>query len=275
MFVLASTAYTLTLTTGSAVSTDYVVNYLDSQPLGTGTYGCSSGAITTATTTTILAAPGTDMSRRATSVILRNRHASSSQTLTLIVNDGTARHVSPSAFTLLAGESVMFANGTMQLYGTDGLLKVSTLYSGNLTASGDLAAAGGFRQQVGPFYVTTAADQTAVGTKLGDTVGQSWIAPYAGSVMAHTGMVDAAVTGAGKSIKARVYKALAADTTTFSLLNAALDLDFTQATGERADSATAAKDTYTFAAGDALKIVYTTDTITNTPKLVAFLTVEC
>jgi hypothetical protein len=147
--------------------------------------------------------------------------------------------------------------------------------AGTANITGDIVAAGGFKQQIGAFYVTTAADQTAVGLKLGDTVGQAWVAPGPGSVLGTSGFVDAAVTGAGKSIKLRVYKALAADLTSFSLLNAALDLDFTQAGGERGDHATAAKDAYAFAAGDALKFVYTTDTITNTPKVTAFLMVEC
>jgi hypothetical protein len=144
-----------------------------------------------------------------------------------------------------------------------------------LTASGDLAAAGGFRQSIGPFYVTTAASQTAVGLKFGDTAGQAWVAPHAGSVTAMSGMIDTAVTGAGTSITARLYKALAADPSSFSLLDAAYDLSFTQAGSELADRATAAKDAHTFAAGDLLKVVYTTDAISNTPKLAVCVEVEC
>jgi hypothetical protein len=139
---------------------------------------------------------------------------------------------------------------------------------GKLDVVGDIAAAGGFRQSIGPFYVTTAADQAAVGTKFGDTINQTWVAPRAGSVTAVSGMIDAAVTGAGKSITARVYK-------NGALLNAALDLAFTQAGGETTKRAAAAKDAYAFAAGDQLKIVYTTDTITNAPKLVVSLEIEC
>lgn len=139
---------------------------------------------------------------------------------------------------------------------------------GDLAVTGDIAAAGGFKVPVGPFYVTTAASQSAVGTKLGDTAGQTWVAPFPGSILAHSGMVDAAVTGASKSIKARVYK-------NGSLVHASLDLDFTQVGAETTDYATAAKDTYAFVAGDQIKVVYTTDAITNTPKLTTFLMVEC
>lgn len=172
-------------------------------------------------------------------------------------------------------------NGTPVGVQTAGALSVTTLaasgastLSGAVTAgstiaaTGDISAAGGFRQSVGPFYVTTAADQTAVGTKLGDTVGLAWVAPRAGSVMGASGALDTAITGSDTTITARVYK-------NGSLLNAAFDLAFTEAGGEVSDYATAAKDAHAFAAGDKLTVVYTSTTITNTPKLAAFLEVEC
>lgn len=185
----------------------------------------------------------------------------------------------------LTGVDDLAVGGAQTIGETLGVTGVSTLASAVITGAatvgttlgvtGDVTAAGGFRREVGPFFVTTAADQTAVGMKYGDTVSQAWVAHRAGSVTGVSGFVDAAVTGAGKSIKVRVYKALAADPTSFTLLNAALDLNFTQAGGERKASVNVAKDTYAFAAGDMLLTVYTTDTITNTPKVVVNLEVEC
>lgn len=164
----------------------------------------------------------------------------------------------------VAGATECRVNGT--LVGSQST--TGTLTATTLVATGDVEAAGGFRQAIGPFFVTTAADQSAVGTKLGDTLAMTWVAPRAGSVTAAVGMLDTAITGAATTIKARVYK-------NGSLLNAALDLDFTQAGAEVKDYAVVAKDTYTFAAGDEIDVVYTSTTITNTPKLVAFVEVEC
>ena len=127
--------------------------------------------------------------------------------------------------------------------------------------------ADGFPREVGPFYVTTAASQTATGTKLGDTVGMTWVARRAGSIVGVSAMIDGAVTGSGTSITLKLYK-------NGALVNAALNLSFTQAGAEVKASATAAKDTYTFAAGDELKFVYDSTGISNTPKVVAFVEVE-
>ena len=146
---------------------------------------------------------------------------------------------------------------------------------GALTVTGDVAAAGGFRQSVGPFYVTMAADQTADGLKFGDTANMAWVAPRAGSITAVSAMLDTAVTGSTKTSTVKVYKALAAAPTVFSAVNAALDLAFTSGGAELALKATAAKDAYTFAAGDLLKVVYTSNTITSTPKCAASVEVEC
>jgi hypothetical protein len=131
-----------------------------------------------------------------------------------------------------------------------------------------VSLAGAQKRDIGPFYVTTAASQTAVGTKFGDTVSQAWVAPRAGFITGASGMIDAAVTGAGTSIKARVYK-------NGVLVNAALDLDFTQAGGETTDYATVDPTLYSFAAGDKITVVYTTTAISNTPKMVVDVEVQC
>lgn len=260
MINLTTTSEILRLVTGSAVSTDYSVEYEDSTPAGT--LGSLSGNVSTATTTTICAAPGASIQRRIKCIRIRNRHASSSQTVTLRKFDGTTETHITAALTVAASEVLVIdANGNLSLLDSNGLPKVSASFSGDITASG------GFLHSVGPFYVTTAASQTDAALKLGDTAGQSWVAPRAGSVMASSAMVDAAVTGAGTSVTVKVFK-------NGSLLNAAFNLAFTQAGAETGAYATAAKDLYTFAAGDKITVTYTSTAISNTPKAVAFVHVE-
>lgn len=163
----------------------------------------------------------------------------------------------------IAGIDFDAVNGA--LAGADAPINVN---GQNIVGIGDVSAVGGFRHAIGPFFVTSAASQTDVGLKLGDTVAMGWIAPRAGSVMALSAMLDAAITGAGTTINVRVFK-------NGTLLNAAFDNLFTQAGAEVADYAVAAKDAYAFAAGDKITVVYTSTAISNTPKVVAYVEVEC
>lgn len=106
MFVFSSTGHTLELLTGSAVSTDYLVSYEDNAG-GNKQLGSSIGNVATATTTTILTAPGTSYQRRVLSVALRNRSATASQTVTLKFDvDATEYHVTPTIL-LLPGEALL------------------------------------------------------------------------------------------------------------------------------------------------------------------------
>lgn len=176
----------------------------------------------------------------------------------------------------LAGSNL--TTGRVPIVGTSGLVEDDAgltydksgdamAVTGTVTATGDIAAAGGFRQTVGPTYVTLAADQTAAAMTLGVS-GGAWVAPRAGSVVGLSAMLSAAITGSTKTCTFRVYK-------NGSLLDANLDALFTTGGAETSKNITAAKDAYAFAAGDLLKVVYTTTTITNTPNAVAFLHVEC
>lgn len=141
---------------------------------------------------------------------------------------------------------------------------------GTLGVTGDLTAGGGFRQTLPASTVTLAASQTDAATTFGGLVGAGgWVAPRAGSLTGISGMLDAAVTGGGFQAQFRVFK-------NGSLLHASAVLPaFTQAGAEVKRSATFAKDTYTFAAGDHLQVVYTSTAITNTPKAWVSLEVEC
>lgn len=77
---LDATTETLELQTGSTATTDYTVSYVDNAS-GTITPGSSHGQTTTATTTTILAAPGASTQRAVAAVTACNISTSASQTL--------------------------------------------------------------------------------------------------------------------------------------------------------------------------------------------------
>jgi hypothetical protein len=147
---------------------------------------------------------------------------------------------------------------------------------GTLTATGDIAALGGFRQTVGPFTApgaagVTAAGQTDLDCRYSHTVtaaALSFIAPRAGSIMGLGAQLSAAVTGAGQSILAKV-------TINGTELVGGPECSFTQAGAEVKDYAVVAKGAHPFVAGDIIGVSYTSDTITNTPALVASVEIEC
>ena len=122
----------LQLVTGSAVSTDYVVVYQDTPgppgPLNSyESVGTSDGNVATATTTDVVGAPAPRTARRVLEVTIINKHASSSQTVTLNKNvNGTSYAVTP-AVTLLAGEALLYRPGTgFQTVDASGRVKSSS-----------------------------------------------------------------------------------------------------------------------------------------------------
>lgn len=149
-------------------------------------------------------------------------------------------------------------------------------HSGNIVTTGDLAAAGGFRRDVGPFTApgaagVTAASQTNLDCRYSHTVTAAaaactYVAKRAGSIVGLSAALDQAITGAGTTIVVSAVK---------NGTEVALTCTLTQAGAEVAAQATAAKDALTFVAGDKLGISYTSTGISNTPVLVASLEIEC
>ncbi|CAB4211315.1 hypothetical protein UFOVP1428_1, partial [uncultured Caudovirales phage] len=81
-------------------------------------------AITTATTTDIVAAPGSSTVRSVTGLRVHNAHASTSNAVTVQSTDGT--NITPHwVGTLLAGESVLFDGDQWVPYTSGGIPKVS------------------------------------------------------------------------------------------------------------------------------------------------------
>lgn len=105
----------LELVTTSAASTDYNVTYVDHTSSG-GTAGSSDGNISSATTTTILAAPGASTQRQIRQLTLKNK-GTVAQTVTLQKDvAGANREITP-AITLAAQETLLIdASGMITLY---------------------------------------------------------------------------------------------------------------------------------------------------------------
>lgn len=111
MLILAATTDKLQLTTGQAVTVDVHVSYVD---LNTSTSAVTPGkqntAITTATTTDILAAPASGSIRNAKTINIRNKHASNSVDVTVIF-DQNATDFELHKVTLRAGEALEYVEG--------------------------------------------------------------------------------------------------------------------------------------------------------------------
>jgi len=123
-----------------------------------------------------------------------------------------------------------------------------------LGVTGDVSAAGGFRQNIGPWVQeNVAANQAAVAIGRGASagVGKTWVAPRAGSLMGLSGFLTTA-GAAGSDMIVSVYK-------NGALLNALTILTFDFGTTSVKETATFAKDAHTFAAGDEITVRVTTD----------------
>jgi hypothetical protein len=88
VLLLATTSDLLRLVTSAAVTTDVHASWSDLNGT-TVTPGRTNTPITTATTTTVVAAPASSTYRTVKTLTVRNRHASSPQTVTVVHTDGT------------------------------------------------------------------------------------------------------------------------------------------------------------------------------------------
>lgn len=89
MLLLTSTSDLLQVVTSGVVTTDVHASYVDINTSGTVTPGRTNTAITTATTTTVVGSPGSSTYRTVKSLHIRNRHATTAQTVTVQHTDGT------------------------------------------------------------------------------------------------------------------------------------------------------------------------------------------
>lgn len=120
MLFLDTTSKLVSVITSAAVSVDVVANWVDITASG-GTPGMSITKISTATTTTIVAAPAASTQRQVKSLYITNRDATSPVTASVELFDGT-NAARPYSRTLLAGETAIFdANGNWSAISADGV----------------------------------------------------------------------------------------------------------------------------------------------------------
>jgi hypothetical protein len=106
MILLVNTSDVLQIVSTSTANLDVVAGYAD-HASGTITPGRSLTTIATATTTTIVAAPGSSTQRTVRFLTIRNRHATTAQTVTLqLYNGSTAYEI--YKVTLAAGETLVY-----------------------------------------------------------------------------------------------------------------------------------------------------------------------
>jgi hypothetical protein len=126
MILLTSTSDKLQVVSSAAVTVDVHASWLDYNG-SVVTPGRTNSLITTATTTDVVGAPGSSTQRNVKSLHIRNRHASSSNTLTVKHTDGTNV---PELYkvTLLAGEVFEYVEGQgFRIYDANGQPKVGSL----------------------------------------------------------------------------------------------------------------------------------------------------
>lgn len=126
MIILSSTSDKLQVVTGSAVTVDVHASWMDYNGT-TVTPGRTNSAITTAATTDVVASPGASTQRNVKSFHARNKHASSSVTVTVRHTDGTTA-VDLHTMTLFAGESLEYVEGQgFRSYDSAGQIKIGVL----------------------------------------------------------------------------------------------------------------------------------------------------
>ncbi len=130
MILLKATTETLELLTSSTADVDYSISYAD---ITTTTFSpsTSEGKIVTATTTTVLSAPAASTQRQIKLITIANRHASTSNNVTIKKDiSGTEYYLTPT-ITLLAGESMQYMDGQGWIY-----YSVTGAIKGDQTAAG-------------------------------------------------------------------------------------------------------------------------------------------
>lgn len=133
MILLASTSDLLRIITGQAVTVDVHASYMDlDTSAGTVTPGRLNTAITTATTTSVVASPGSGVVRNVKTLHARNTHASLSVDVTVRHTDGTTT----SDFfkvTLLAGEALEYTETAgFTVFTPSGLVKTTGITTGSM-----------------------------------------------------------------------------------------------------------------------------------------------
>ena len=149
MMILEGTSALLKLVTSAAAAVDTHVSYADhTESTDNITTDSQHQLITTAATTTILASPASGVKRNAKLVNVRNSHASTANTVTVKLTDGTTE-VELFKATLAAGETLVLNDtGTWFVYDSVGGVKMGGSIASD-TAAGLIQIATQAEQETG------------------------------------------------------------------------------------------------------------------------------
>jgi hypothetical protein len=131
MIILKATTESLQLITTTTANIDYSISYVDITTT-TFTPSTNEGTIATATTTSVLSAPASSTQRQVKLITFSNRHATSSNTLTLQkLISSTTYNITPTV-TLAAGETMQYMDGNGWInYSATGSIKGSQTAAGS------------------------------------------------------------------------------------------------------------------------------------------------
>jgi hypothetical protein len=150
MIILASATDVLRLvTTVASVTLDVLTSWVDRTATDVMTPGSTPSAISGAATTTIAAAPsGSNVQRNVQTVLIKNRHATLSQTVTPQWYNGTVSIDVFSSITLAPGESLQFVDGRgWTVFAADGSEKIIFAGAGRYLGTTVLSAGTSFQTQ--------------------------------------------------------------------------------------------------------------------------------
>src|SRR3990167_6601642 len=157
MLLLTGTSDLIQVVTGQAVTTDVHASWVDNAS-GTITPGRTNTAISGATTTTVVGSPGASTQRNVQTLVVRNKHASSSVTITVQHTDGVTP-VELVKLTLAAGEELQYIDGSgWAVLDTNGALKVTE--AGAIATQADMESGSSLTSFVTPgsHNITSIAD---------------------------------------------------------------------------------------------------------------------
>ncbi len=130
--ILEGSTDSLEMITSSTATTEYHVSWSNVTATALTTPGTTTGTVSSATTTTILAAPAASNWRYVRELTVYNTHASTSNDITINI-DRSATDRRQFKATVAAGESIkLLANGNFGFYDSQGRLKTSVQNAGQV-----------------------------------------------------------------------------------------------------------------------------------------------
>jgi hypothetical protein len=122
--LLTATTHSIELVTSSATATEYVTSFVDISATAL-TPGSSSGAVASATDTTIVAAPAASTTRQVKEILIRNAAASGSITVTLQKDVSGAEYLLTPSVQLSSGEELRYSEmDGVEIYYANGRKKI-------------------------------------------------------------------------------------------------------------------------------------------------------